>query len=146
MTIIVATEGMMVADSISSQGSVCRRVVRPKIVRNKSGWLAACAGQSASAVVFERWFMMDMLTGRPQIEKDSLSVLLMDPDGKVWRMDESLMRYRQEEPAVLGHDTAEAFVLGAMAAGASAERAVELCCDYVVWTCGPVQVERIGET
>lgn len=142
MTIIVATDRMMIADSSMSQGDLMLRVGKPKIVRNPDGWLGAGAGQTAAVAMFSQWFMRGMpLHDRPDIKEDDFSALLLAPKGGCMRVEASLTPYRVTTPAVLGGGDAEAFVFGAIAAGADPEKAMTLALEYCVWTKGPLQIE-----
>jgi hypothetical protein len=144
MTIIVAAKGQMVADSGETMGEIVQRVAFPKIVRNNQGWLAGCSGEAGDGDLFNRWFKDGMpIDRKPEIDNDKFAALLMSPGGDVYRIEDHLNRYRVNEPATCGEQTAEAFVLGAIAAGASLETAVSLACDWCVWVKGPVQVESV---
>lgn len=142
MTIIVAMQGVMAADSGQSQGGIMRRVFRPKIVRNDKRWLAAWAGSAADGEIFEKWFLAGAPEDVPKLDGESFSALMMAPDGVVWRVDKPLVPYRMAEPVICGEETAESFVLGAIMAGASPEKAIELACQCCSWAAGPVQVEH----
>ena len=54
-----------------------------------------------------------------------------------------LVRQPQGEFGMVGEATAQAFVLGAIRAGAHPQWAIELACKECVWVRGPVQVERL---
>lgn len=116
----------------------------PKIIRNHKGWLAAAAGEVCYGMTFEKWFKDGMLEKRPEIDSDKFSALLMSPDGQVWRTENNLILYRVVEPAACGEESAEAYVFGAIDAGATPERAMEMACERCVYVRGPVQVERLG--
>lgn len=140
MTIIVATNRMMVADSGEFQGGIVKCCLLPKIFRASNGGLYGLAGDVHWGQAFRKWIAGDR--PKPEIKGD-LSVLWMKPDGTVWRCDEALAFYPTAEPGLCGESAAEAFVTGALLAGASPERAVELACETCVWAKGPAQVERL---
>lgn len=143
MTIIVANKHSMIADSGEFQGNIASRVAHPKVIRNKQGWLAGSAGGAGAAATFAKWFLNGMPDAGPKIEDDKFSVLLLSPDGKIWRAEADLVLFETPNPSVCGEETTEAFVVGAMAAGATPLGAVQLACEYCVWVRGPVQIERL---
>lgn len=147
MTIIVAHNGVMVADSAAIAGDRIFPCGSPKIKRTKDGGLVACCGSEDDCFVFSQW----AVAGFPEDAKpvltsgnDGFAALYMRPDGSVWNFYGVRRSSPTQQPAYIGERTAVCVVCGAMAAGASAEQAVEIAIKHTVWIGGPIQVERLG--
>jgi len=140
MTVIACRNGVMATDSAVSQGEI---IVghRNKIIRLHDGSLLATAGDSSLS-----WVCRDWLNGdhRPQpVGELDFAALWLSPKG-LFRIDHRFFAFPDlgEFAAEGAHDE---FVLGAMAAGASAEEAVGLAIRYCRRAGGEVCVKRLGE-
>lgn len=144
MTIVVAANRMMAADSGESWGKIMRRAATPKIIRNDLGWLGAAAGPMNGVILFEQWFAEGMVyKDRPELDEENFMALLMNESGHVFKMEDSFLPYRVNEPGMIGEEVAEAFVMGAILSGAPLGKAVALACEHCIWAAGPVQVEAL---
>ena len=113
-----------------------------KVFRTASGGLAALCGSMIQSAVVETW-----LRGG-EVEKPTygldVSGILVEPNGSIWVINGDGDKARLEAPYVAS-GSGRIVALGALAAGASAERAIEIACELDAYTRGPVQVERLGE-
>ncbi|HTI81743.1 MAG TPA: hypothetical protein VL614_14945 [Acetobacteraceae bacterium] len=147
MTIIVAHNGTMVADSAAVASGRIFPCGSPKIKRTRNGGLVACCGSEDDCFVFAEW----AVAGFPEDAKPTLTAgpdgfmaLHMRPDGSVWNFYSVHRSAPTQQPAYIGETTACSVVCGAMAAGASAEEAVAIAIKHTVWIGGPIQVERLS--
>jgi hypothetical protein len=146
MTIVVAHNGVMVADGGAYCGNRKVRMAFAKIRRTKAGGLCACAGSEDDCFVFGRWSEAGFPAGDiPKLTEgpDGFSALVIDPDGSVWVHYAPERRHPVVQPAFIGETTAINMVHGMMLAGMDAEAAVRLATEHCVWIDAPVQVERL---
>lgn len=149
MTCIAYRDGIMAADSgcWGAGGNVVTGFVR-KIRRAKNpqmaGALIGCAGASGVIQAFHLW--LEAGGGGEKIAVkagDGFQALVVHPDGGVTRYDEEWLPFEMQAPYhVIGRS--DAFMLGALAAGATAEEAVRLALKHTDGGAGDVQVERLA--
>lgn len=142
MTTIAIRDGIMAADTSVWEG--CYRGSKQKIVRTSLGHLFATCGDSGITERLAKWIEDGESEDRlPRIvEKTDFAALVLYRDGSVGHYTERFMRSMIDGPFfALG--SGNEFALGAMAMGASAEKAVEIACQFDPWSRGPVQVERL---
>jgi hypothetical protein len=140
MTVIACRNGVMAADTAVWQGEI---IVghRNKIIRLFDDSLLAAAGDSSLAGVCRDWLNGDH---RPQpVGELDFAALWLRPTG-LFRIDHRFFAFPDlgEFAAEGAHDE---FVLGAMAAGASAEEAVGLAIKYCRRAGGGVHTKRLKE-
>lgn len=92
-------------------------------------WLYACSGISSECQEFTR----RINAGQPMPEFKELAVLAVDDQGHVWQAVENLMWERKEIKRWAMGSGAD-YALGAMAAGATAFRAVQIASELDVNT------------
>lgn len=138
MTVIACRDGVMAADTAVWQGEVMVGRLN-KIIRLDDRSLLAMAGDSSLAQVCRDWLNGDH---RPSpVGEFDFGALWLRSTG-LFRIDHRFLAYADpgDYAAEGAHDE---FVLGAMAAGASAEEAVHLATKYCRRAGGEVQVERL---
>lgn len=143
MTTIAIRHGIMAADSSIWEGSlfVGRK---QKVLRTSNGTLLATCGYSGMSDPFAEWVNAgEPADNLPRLPPDTdFSALVLYPDEQVFTFDGRFMRQRvKADFYALG--SGEAFALGAMHAGASAEDAIKAACEFDAWSRGPVQSERL---
>lgn len=133
MTAIAYRDGVMSADSGTFAGGLYVGAHR-KIGRAPDGTIGAATGPTSVCDRFRRWLEGDMLTrfSTPDLERDFLAILVK-PDGTVLYLEDDGEPYEVVAPFhALG--CAQDVLIGAMAAGATAEEAVLIAtsrCDGV---------------
>lgn len=143
MTTIAFRDGVLAADTaIIDRGCYCGQAV--KIFRSsdgKMGGLAGCLGDSA---LFRDWFLTGADGEAPEFKDDDSEGLLVHPDGKVEWIGPGRKRFPMVAPF---HCIGSGYrlALGALHAGASATRAVEIAAAVDNQTRGPFVVLRQGE-
>ncbi len=143
MTIICVRDGIMAADSGTFVGDL-RTTQSRKINRAPDGTLGAAAGITADCLRFQAWIAGGFAEGAFNPVEADFAALILTPDGQVFDY-----QYGTRIPSTFGYAALGGpwpFAQGAMAAGASAERAVELAIEFCNGCAGPVQVERVGSS
>jgi 20S proteasome alpha/beta subunit len=144
MTAIAYRDGILAADTAAWGGGNSSVIVghRQKIVRLSDGGLFAACGCTADCIRAAQACERNALS-TIEIDDNGFAAVWIKPDGSVWRLDSILYPYESAGP----YDAAgasETFMLGALAAGASAEQAVRLAIKHTDGAAGDVQVERLG--
>jgi hypothetical protein len=136
----------MAADTAAWRGDYVSGFVR-KICRIPGGGLASASGSSC----ITEWFLSRMESGAelvsPPTDPDGLgfAFLVCRPDGVVYHGDLNMLMVRVDaEWHTLGRSSG--FTAGALAAGASAEQAVNLTLQWTDAGKGPVQIEQLKPT
>jgi len=143
VTAIAYRDGVMASDSLAECHNIVMGSVR-KIIRRADGALAGSAGMEMVCAEFMRRFAEGTDADfRPELKDESdFSAIVVTPDGQIWQVN---MRGRFPISAPFYVDgSAYQVMIGAMAAGASAEEAVEIAIKYDTRCGGPIQVERLG--
>ncbi len=144
MTTIAVRDGIMAADSAIVDGGICVGSV-PKLHRISCGVMGG-AGKWSEVLMFRDWLDEcgpDPKTFPDKIRDTDTSVLLLCKDGRLLCL-EGRSQWEIDAPyQAIG--TGFQIALGAMAAGASAERAVEIACDLDVNARRPVIVVKAAE-
>lgn len=149
MTIIVAKDGVMCADSIFSNGQIMALVAFPKIVRLPNGSLIGAAGYAADCWNAFQWFLEgESIHKNPFLigdkEETELDMLLMKPDGSIWRSARTIHGfYPMPNGSTIGVSTGCIIAEAAMRLGRSAQEATELAIEMTAGLGRPVQVERL---
>lgn len=142
MSTIAANRTHMAADSQSTAGQTKSRTPRRKVQRI-NGHLVAAVGRTDAIPAFFEWYQK----GRPKDDKPELGeafeALALTPEGLFQYYERLEPVEVVEESWAIGRGSEVA--LGAMAAGASPERAVQIACELNVYTGPPVVVERLRE-
>lgn len=147
MTIIIASSGIMAADSIVTSGSMMARVAFPKIIRLADGRLVGAAGYAGDCWSVMEWFR----SGEPDRHPDfigkpgdnDIDILIMKHDGSVWRNTTGLKGfYPAHDGTAIGSSAGCYVVETAMYLGYGAASAVGIAIKLVAGLGGEVQVER----
>lgn len=140
MTTIAYRDGILAADTqVCGGGGRAGTVV--KVVRRSDGHLAGTAGDLSWAQRLHGWFMGGE-NGEPPLPKEGGGeAILIRPDGGVHYVDEVRTHTLKADCHASG--SGSQFALGAMAAGATAERAVEIACSLDIHTGGEVTVVKL---
>jgi ATP-dependent HslUV protease subunit HslV len=125
----------MAADTGFVHGYISFGGARNKLYR-VGGSLFGGAGNSSDCTAFRRW--KEDGADKPSKFDDDVSILEIPQDGRVFIWDKALVPYEIRAPFFAVGSGAE-IALGAMAAGASAERAVEIACEFASGSLGPVE-------
>lgn len=75
---------------------------------------------------------------QPEIGEKKITILLVTADGEVYYADDSLNLSGPLDGEFWAIGSGEAYALGAMECGASAEEAIEIAKKFDVWSDGPV--------
>jgi ATP-dependent protease HslVU (ClpYQ) peptidase subunit len=145
MTIICYRDGVMAADSLACTDSGIRTGQIKKIVRNAAGALAGMAGSAGDCASFAEWFDGNAVCRDPWESKDKDSgfcAIVVYRDGRVQMVEAHGRAYTVEAP-FYARGCAGPVAMGAMAAGASAAAAAEICIRLNLYCGGPVQIERL---
>lgn len=142
MTVIAYRNGIMAADTGTWSGNIATANLPEKIYRTKAGDLLACAGRVPDILAVRRW--IDGGERPAATEKDAFGGLLVRREsGLVERISWDMMIYPDNAP-FQAEGACDEFLLGAMAAGATAEEAIRLALRHVPYAAGEVQVVRLG--
>jgi ATP-dependent protease HslVU (ClpYQ) peptidase subunit len=132
---------MMAADSQETRdtGLIVGRGVR-KLRRIKDS-LVACQGSDQDIALFEHWYSGPRSqSDKPDLDEDFGALVLCD--GRIYKYHDKCVPIEVfEEYAAMG--SGDEIAMGAMAAGADPERAVEIACELNIYTGPPVVVERL---
>jgi len=142
MTTIVYRNHIMAADSLVTDRDIKIAVTPEKIWRGSSGELIGMAGWFGDIVRFRDWYIKGCdEENLPRLGKDS-EVLLVKSDGHVlWYGQDCLPCKQIADYYAIG--SGFQIAMGALAAGASARRAVEIACDLDAYTGRPVRTLRL---
>ena len=146
MTTVAYRDGVMAADTgITNSGGV-RYASVSKMHRCPDGVLMAGAGDYGSVLDLFSWYDRGCPSDDvPEFGDDEdmvVCALVIYPDGRVAYIERDLRECPLEgEFFAIGSGVEGA--LAAMAAGATAEEAVEIMCGLDIYTNGPVRTERL---
>src|SRR5687768_11861660 len=133
----IATDGRsMAGDGAQFMNEIQRASNAAKVVRLPDGGLVGCSGNSHDCEAFRQWLIGGQVGPRPRAK--SLSVLHLQPDGTLLYYNQSGPGVVAEFPAAVG--TGNELALGAMLAGASPKRAVEIAAERDPFTAGRILV------
>lgn len=142
MTTIAYRDGILAADTMVS-GSGCRVGSVVKAFRRTDGHMAGAAGDLSWAQRLLGWFTAGEEGEAPLPKENAGEAIIVRPDGEVFFVDESGMHTLSAEFFSLGSGACVA--LGAMAAGASAETAIEIACRFDCHTGGDITVLHLKD-
>jgi hypothetical protein len=148
VTIIAVQGGTMVADSMQFVNGRSSPCPDGKIARAPDGSLVGACGGSVDTWALRQWVRDGMNFNAkpammyPATHDESIMWLWLKPDRTVWKGDADFRLHPVANPVAMGMGAE--FVDGAMSAGASIVRAVELAVQRLAYLGGAVQVERLG--
>ena len=120
----------------------------PKITEVADGWWCATCGSNAAGIRMEKflkrrrlptWKQLKELDGEFEGEDSPCKGIIVNPSG-VYIFDFRNGIEPASDVAVVG--AMEDFLLGVLAMGASAEKAVQMACDHHALARAPVQVVK----
>lgn len=138
MTTIAYRDGILAADtSVWDRGCYVGQVT--KIFAAPCGLIGGVSGDLGDSVALRDWLLAGAENDPPEFKHDDSEGVLIHPTGKVeWAGSKRRRVEIVSDFYALGSGFRIAF--GAMAAGASAVRAVEICCDLDDGTRLPITV------
>lgn len=139
MTTVAYRDGVLATDSASTAGGIYSGSVR-KMARSPDGSLVGVSGGTVACAELLRWVEGGM-QGRPDVSGDVYGVLI-GTDRTVHIIEDG-GRPVAIEASFFACGSGREIALGAMAMGASAQRAVEIACMWDRCTVGPVVVETV---
>ncbi len=137
MTIIAFKDGIIAGDTLCRWDGI-RVWYQEKIIIAFDGVVAAAAGTTSDCYAFEKWIKGGRV-GEPLRFGDTFEALWFLPNGEIWGGDGVGVHNIPRDVEFLTIGCASKFGSGAMAAGCSARRAVELCIRYHDGCGGEVQ-------
>lgn len=139
MTTIAYKDGVLASDTLGTSGGLrdCNRIQK---VHKVGPLLVAGAGASALCARFTEWVRAGMKGDSPWTGNEGGNSLIIMPDDTilVFGMNGP---WRVKQP-VYAMGSGESLALGAMAAGASAEQAVEIAMRYDIYSGGEIRTVR----
>lgn len=142
MTTFAYRDGVLASDS----AVVCSGTYggsTQKIFASKQGGLVAASGDLAALASFKKWVEEKHCKGGVPEMSASYSALWIKPNGEVFiiELDAAV---QVEVPFIAGGSGSD-IAMGAMAAGATAEQAVQIAAMFDTSTQLPVQVARLED-
>jgi hypothetical protein len=128
----------MAADTGLTYGYSCFAGAGSKLFMVGGSMFGLC-GNASDCAAFRLW--QEASADKPAKFDEQVSILEVRGDGTIWIWDKTLVPYQVRAPFFAVGSGSE-LALGAMAVGASAERALEIACEYDNGTKGPVETLR----
>lgn len=140
MTIIAIKDGIMAVDSrVSSDGLSCGSVKKwAEVSPCHGGGFVAGAGDASAIVPAVEGFGA---TGH--LSAESSEFVHLRADGTVWQSNPEVGSWYLFEAPFFALGSGLELALGAMAAGATAEEAANICCEWDAGCGAPVHVLKI---
>lgn len=136
----IATDGRsMAGDGARFMNDIQRSSTVEKVVRLPDGSLLGCSGDSPDCEAFRQWVVGGQVGPRPSAK--SLSALHLQPDGTLLYYSVRGLGVTAEAPAAVG--SGNELALGAMLAGVSPKRAVEIAAERDPFTAGRILSLRL---
>lgn len=143
MTTIVYRDGVLCADSaVFDRGTYCGST--EKIFLRDDGAAIGICGSLGEMLRFAKWFTDGEAGDRPSFDESNSEAIVIRPDGSIWWYGKDDHAEIIASSAAIG--TGFQVAMGAMAAGASAERAMEIAADLDMMTRRPLHVLKLRET
>ncbi len=142
MTIVVYRDGVIAADSAGTDRDFLIGSMT-KIAKTDDGVLAGAEGDAGYIRAFLRWVCEGRdPKSKPEFEDDKMMGFTVDRHGKIVGYNYELYPYDVEWP-FYGLGVGYPVALGALEAGVTAERAVEIAIKYCDGCGGPVKTLRL---
>ena len=148
MTTIAYRDGLMAADSGNWLSNVTYRSAL-KIARGPDGSLHGVAGNAGEGCEYLRWVEAGMEGDPPKPEvtnredgSGAFIALVVPPEGDVVRLWTAFGFEDHHDVPFIAIGAGSELAIGAMAAGASAEQAVEIVAQHSGYAALPVRVVR----
>lgn len=139
MTTVAYRDGVLCSDSSSNYNGL-RWASVPKIGRAPDGTMGGASGDSGMCDEFRRWIEAGASADLPSLPPEQVTAFIVRPDGTMAGWDGREMY--QISGAFIAVGSGAAVAMGAMAAGASARRAVEIAIALDSGSAGPIQELR----
>lgn len=138
MTTIAYKNGILAADSQETHGEM--PVFSRKLYRHANGWIATAGDSIPSLAMVAWWQDGHKESDRPDYPDDASFICMIWESGGLYVIDRDCIALRilLEDPAYFAIGTGADLAMGAMAAGATAERAVSIACKLDINTGLPV--------
>jgi ATP-dependent HslUV protease subunit HslV len=136
MTTIACDGKSMAADGASSAYEVIHCTKRKKLSRLSDGSIIGTSGGHVDREAFREW----LENGGKAPKVVDFSALRLMPDGRILYYGDTLEGCEVDTPAAVG--SGSQFAIGAMEAGLSAKRAVEIASKRDPWTGGQITMMR----
>lgn len=133
----IAWDGKTLAGDAQSTGDYIRPIQSRKIHR-VGGALIGCAGLSTEGRTFVEWYK-DRSKDAPKLDEDFIAIVIEDGEASYW--DEKLTPLPMGTPAAIG--SGNGYAMGAMMAGSSAERAVEIASKLDIYTNADIETLKV---
>ena len=145
MTTVAYRDGVMAADSRAYSGDKTPIGSKQKIHRMPDGTLLGVSTTSIGGdALVRRWVESGCpVPTNDTLKPESFTALMVKPSGDVFYANNNLEWTGPLEVEFIAIGSGEHFALGAMAMGASAERAVEAAIGLDVWSAFPVNVLKL---
>lgn len=142
MTTIAYRDGIMAGDTaLTDRGTYCGEHQK---VFARDGALMGVCGCLGEVAKLRDWFMDGAEGAPPAFDDNDSEALLVSGDGVVeWIGHPSKRMVVTGEMHAIG--SGFKIALGAMAAGATASRAIEIACDLDICTRRPINVARLSD-
>lgn len=132
----IATDGESMFSDSQQTGSYIDRVVVVKVYKVKGSLWGFC-GSIAQGLVFLKW----LDGGDKPTDLDAFEALQVDDEGKVFNWQRRLQPVEVGTPAAIG--SGGEYAMGAMMAGASPRKAVEIACELDTRSGGKIRGFRL---
>lgn len=139
MTTIAYRDGVMAADSLSTSDGIAMGTVA-KAIRREDGAMCGAAGSTSLIRALLAWFENGEGGDKPDLKDNGAQALIIRPTGSTEWHDEFGFHVISAPFFAIG--SGRDVALGAMAAGASAEEAVEHAIRFDINSGGPIVVVR----
>ncbi len=145
MTTIAANRSEMAADSQATRDSGLIVSYSDRKVRRIGGDIVACQGAEDQIAVFEEWYEdgRDPKQAPAEDLQENFAALVLTAGGRLFKWFRLCVPVEVHEPFI-AIGAGDEIAMGAMAAGATPERAVEIACRLNMYTGPPVVVERLA--
>ncbi|RAK68814.1 peptidase S14 [Phenylobacterium kunshanense] len=145
MTTIAYRDGVLASDSRAYSGDKTPIGSKQKIHRLADGTLLGVSTASIGGdALVRRWVEAGCPAARnDDLKPDSFTALMVRANGDVFYANNNLEWTGPLDVPFIAAGSGEHYALGAMAMGASAERAVEVACELDVWSAHPIRTLRL---
>lgn len=146
MTIWVYRNGVLASDSAIFADTIVVGTIRK--ITKEAGWLAAGAGNARDMALFLDTFEANIEEAEEEFaissdaKLENLAGIIVSPKGEVYHIDSGGYPYQCDAEFHAG-GIGEPMAMGALAMGATAEEAVQVCIDYSAYCDGAIQVVKL---
>lgn len=145
MTTVCYRDGVLATDSlVTANGGVAGAARKMRVLSD--GSVMAHGGVLADAVLVFDWVEKgEKPKDKPVVGAECFEAVRVYPDGRIVWYSGHLTTYSyREHRGFFAFGTGEHFALGALAAGATAEEACRIACEFDVKSAEPVETHRFA--